>query len=127
MTEQSNMVRSVNTAGISGGLTRIVRTGRDLSFSDILQTQLERETGISFSGHAMDRLKERGITLGPEELNRLSGAVSRAEEKGAVDSLILLNDVAFIVSIKNHTVVTAMTGDSMKNHVFTNIDSALVS
>jgi flagellar operon protein len=125
--KQPNMVSSINSVSSGTGLTKIVRSGRDLSFPDILQTQLERETGISFSAHAMDRLNERGITLGTDELTRLSQAVSKAKEKGAVDSLILVDDVAFVVSIKNSTVVTAMTGDSMKNHVFTNINSAIIA
>ena len=82
---------------------------------------------MKFSAHAMDRLNERGITLEKEELGRLSGAVTKAEEKSVNDSLILINDMAFIVSIKNRTVVTAMTGDSIKDNVFTNIDSTVIA
>ena len=113
--------------GIKSGLTKITRAGRDLSFSEVLKTRLEQQAGVKFSAHAMDRLNERGITLDNTELQRLSDAVVRAEEKGVNDSLILINDKAFIVSIKNQTVVTAMAGDSLKNNVFTNIDSTLIA
>ena len=126
MVQYPNTIPQVNSVNAGPGLTKIVRTGRDLSFSDVLQVQLERETGISFSAHAMDRLNERNMVLGSDEITRLSKAVSKAEEKGAVDSLILLNDIAFIVSVKNRTVITAMTGNEMKNNVFTNIDSAVI-
>lgn len=108
-------------------LTKISRFGRDLSFSDVLKTQMEQVAGVKFSAHALDRLNERGISLENDELNRLSGAVSKAEEKGAIDSLILIDDKAFIVSIKNQMVVTAMTGDSIRNNVFTNIDSTVLA
>jgi flagellar operon protein len=111
----------------TNGMTKVNRTGRDLSFSDVLRSRLELETGIKFSAHAMERLNERGITLSDDELSRLSGAVSHAEEKGVNDSLILVNDKAFIVSIKNRTVVTAMTGECLKNNVFTNIDSTILT
>jgi len=40
---------------------------------------------------------------------------------------VLLRDVAFIVSVKNKTVVTAVDGESMKENVFTNIDSAVIA
>lgn len=117
----------VGRTGIESGLTKITRHSRDLSFSEVLKARLEQQAGVKFSAHAVDRLNERGITLGQNELQRLSDAFSRAEEKGVNDSLILINDRAFIVSIKNRTVITAMAGESIKNNVFTNIDSTLIA
>jgi flagellar operon protein len=46
--------------------------------------------------------------------------------KGAKQSLFMMNDVAMVVSIKNRTVITAVDHDSMKENVFTNIDSAAI-
>jgi flagellar operon protein len=40
--------------------------------------------------------------------------------------LMLINDTALIVNIKNRTVVTAMDEASMKNNLFTKIDSAVI-
>jgi flagellar operon protein len=37
-----------------------------------------------------------------------------------------VRDVAMVVSIKNRTVITAVDSDSMKDNVFTNIDSAAI-
>ncbi len=39
---------------------------------------------------------------------------------------MLMDDTALIVNIKNKTVITAMDFASMKDHVFTQIDSAVV-
>ncbi|MBT4483188.1 MAG: flagellar biosynthesis protein [Candidatus Latescibacteria bacterium] len=108
-------------------LTKINRTTKDLSFSEVLKSRLEREAGVKFSSHAMERLRERGIILNKDETDRLNGAISLAGEKGVSDSLILINSMAFIVSIKNQTVVTAITGDNMKDNVFTNIDSTVIA
>ncbi len=127
MDEILSQLGNVSRVEISNGLTRINRVSKDLSFSEVLKTRLEQDTGIKFSAHAVERLKEHGINLSSEEINRLSGAVSRAEEKNASDSLILIDDMAFIVSIKNQTVVTAMTSESIKNKVFTNIDSTVIA
>ena len=63
----------------------------------------------------------------PNELERLRGAVERAEEKGARDTLVLVEDKAFVVSVKNKTVITALSGAAIKEGVFTKIDSAVVS
>ena len=127
MPEMLSKLGSAELYGLKNGMTKVNRVGRDLSFSDILKTQLERDAGLKFSAHAINRLNERGISLEKDELARLSEAVSRAEGKGSNDSLILIDDKAFIVSIKNQTVVTAMAGDTIKENVFTNIDSTVLA
>lgn len=82
--------------------------------------------GVRFSNHAIDRMVSRGIRFSPEDLVRLNEAVNRAQAKGSKDSLILMNDSALIVSVKNKTVVTVMDKTSLKENVFTNIDSTIV-
>jgi flagellar operon protein len=91
------------------------------SFQDVLNDQL-----IKFSHHAEMRLQQRGIHLGEEQMAKIQNAVDKAAAKGARESLILIQDLALIVNIKNRTVVTAMDGSSMKDNVFTQIDSAVV-
>lgn len=120
-------VNGPRDTGLQNGLTKVNRFGHDLSFSEVLRSRLEEKAGVSFSAHTIERLRERGINLNGRQIERLSQAVDRAGEKGATDSLILMDDTAFIVSIKNRTVITAMTGDSIKEHVFTNIDSTVVA
>ena len=127
MAELLSRLGSSKVFGLEKGLTKVNRIVRDLSFSEVLKARLEQEAGVKFSAHAMDRLNERNIVLDNETLGRLSGAVSRAEEKGMKDSLIIVDDRAFIVSIQNRTVVTAMTGDSIRDNIFTNIDSTILA
>jgi len=38
----------------------------------------------------------------------------------------VMDNQAFIVSVTNRTVITALDGSSMKENVFTNIDSAVI-
>lgn len=94
------------------------------SFDAILQKELQE---VRFSKHAQDRLNERNIRLDQKDLVDLQHAIALAEKKGATDSLVLLRDLAFIVSVKNKTVVTAIHGENMKENVFTNIDSAVIA
>lgn len=101
-----------------------VQLPAERSFDAILQRELD---DVKFSKHAQERLNERNITLDKTDLSQLNSAISAAEKKGASDSLVLLRDMAFIVSVKNKTVVTAMQGDNLKSNVFTNIDSAVIA
>lgn len=92
------------------------------SFDSLLQEELNN---VKFSNHAMKRLEDRNIALNRDDLAALNNAVMEAEMKGSKDSLIMLNNNAFIVNIPNKTVVTALPigeGDD----VFTNIDSVVI-
>lgn len=92
-------------------------------FDQVLNREL---TEVKFSQHALERMNSRNIKLNEADLNKLNHAVEKAEQKGARESLILINDTALVVSVKNKTVITAMDGASMKENVFTNIDSAVI-
>lgn len=94
------------------------------AFQQILDQKLTTE--LKFSQHAQERLKARNIELGSEAMEQLQGAVSKARAKGARESLVLMGDLALVVSVKNSTVITAVDGDSMRDNVFTNIDSAVI-
>ena len=122
----------MKTIGLTGqvqaaDMHRVTRYGRDMTFIEVLKARLEQQAGVAFSAHALNRLNERGITLEQADLRRLSEAVARAEEKQAGESLILIDDKALIVSIRNRTVVTAMAGENVRNNVFTNIDSTVIA
>jgi flagellar operon protein len=95
------------------------------SFADILQEKIATPE-VKFSAHAVSRLLDRNISLSKTDLERIQTGVEKAAEKGANESLVLMEDLAFLVSVKNRTVITAMTGSSVKNNVFTNIDSAVI-
>ena len=97
------------------------------SFRDVLtQTGVTSGTGLKFSAHAIQRLQSRNITLSQDDVQKMNVMADKAAAKGAQQSLFMLHDVGMIVSIKNRTVITAVDSDSMRENVFTNIDSAAV-
>ncbi|WP_027414600.1 TIGR02530 family flagellar biosynthesis protein [Aneurinibacillus terranovensis] len=99
------------------------------AFDNVLTQKLaeqQQAASLSFSNHAMQRLQQRGISLNQEDIQKLMNAVDNARHKGARESLVLMNNVAYIVSVQNKTVITAIDSQSADNHVFTNIDSAVI-
>jgi flagellar operon protein len=68
-------------------------------------------------------MERRGIELGPAEIDRLRTAMDTLERKGSRNSLVMLEDLAFVVHVPTHTVVTAIAPDQSKESVFTQIDS----
>jgi flagellar operon protein len=81
---------------------------------------------LKFSNHAVERMQSRGISYSPQDLTRLGEAIQKAAAKGSKDTLILMDQSALIVSVKNNTVVTVMDKNALKENVFTNIDSTIV-
>ncbi|HHU76077.1 MAG TPA: hypothetical protein GXZ24_04180 [Firmicutes bacterium] len=81
---------------------------------------------LSFSAHARQRLESRSISFDNEELGKLGRAVDKAAAKGCRSSLLIYRDMALVAGVPTRTIITALDGKSMKEHVFTNIDSALI-
>ena len=113
------------TAGTTNDAARKTTAGQ-LSFNQVLEQQLGSAGELKFSAHAQERLQSRNISLSSEDLVRLKQGVAQAAAKGSKESLLLKDDVAFVVSVKNQTVITAVDAASMKGNVFTNIDSAVI-
>lgn len=90
------------------------------SFENVLQDKLK------VSGHAATRIESRGIQLGPSEWERVLNGVDKAAAKGSKESLVMVDNVALVVSVKNRTVITAVDQQNIKDNVFTNIDSAVI-
>jgi len=95
------------------------------SFKDILGEKMNGMGKLSFSKHAQKRINSRSIPVSKVEIDKLNSGVEKARNKGARDSLVMVNKVAYIVSEENNTVVTAVDEESMEDNVFTNIDSAV--
>ena len=99
-----------------------------LSFRDILTREaLHGADELKFSKHATVRLADRNIALTEQQLERLSEGTQKASEKGIKDSLVIVDQLAFIVNVPNHTVVTAMDQLEARENVFTNIDGAVIA
>ena len=103
-----------------------VSDDKNVSFIDILNNQQDSsKTGtLKFSKHANERLASRNIDLSNAQLERLETGARKAQEKGINDSLVMVDNIAFIVSVKNNTVVTAVNDSDDK--IFTNIDGAVI-
>ena len=84
-------------------------------------------TPPTFSRHALERVSKRGIELGQATLQRLAGGVSRAASKGSRAAVVFVDNTAFVVSVPNNTVLTAVGSEHLREHVFTNIDSAVIA
>jgi flagellar operon protein len=97
------------------------------AFREVFGTQLAQAGDVRFSGHALERLQRRGIVVDNTTLARLNDGVARAASKGARESLVLVDGTAFVVSVTNRTVITAVDREHMREHVFTNIDSAVIA
>jgi len=93
-------------------------------FAEILENRIR---SVRFSRHAQERMASRGIRLSGDEMARLDQAVSTVEAKGGRESLVMLDDKALVVSVKNQTVVTVVDRESLQGNVFTNIDSAIIA
>lgn len=118
---------TVSRVDAPAGIARHAATARCApgeSFQEALRSALGRGQGLKLSAHAQQRLDARGIRLDEEQIRRLGDAVARAESKAGLRSLVLLDDLAFIVSVPSRTVTTAM--DEPREGVFTNIDSAVI-
>lgn len=96
---------------------------KEQGFSEVLKDQIQQ---VKFSNHAAQRMNYRNIKLNATQNLRLEAAVTKAADKGLKDSLILLDNNAFIVNIPNKTVVTVVDKNSLTENVFTNIDGAVI-
>ncbi|MGE0002334.1 MAG: TIGR02530 family flagellar biosynthesis protein [Fimbriimonadaceae bacterium] len=114
---------------------------RNVQIDALLQNRVERpvqpavgEPGfegiladkLKVSGHAQTRLKSRQIELDGDAWNRVLDGVERAAQKGAKESLVMVDDIALVVSVRNRTVITAVEKERLRENVFTNIDSAVI-
>jgi flagellar operon protein len=80
---------------------------------------------VRFSNHAQKRLQTRDIQLSPENVTRLSDAIDKAEKRGGKSSLVVVDDMAFVVNVRERLVVTAMDTNHRGEGVFTQIDSVV--
>ena len=106
--------------------SKVHEGGEAGSFAEQLQQKIGSKE-VEFSSHAIRRLESRQIDVSENDrIERLNRGVELAAEKGSEESLILVDSTAFIVSVKNNTVITTVSADDLKGNVFTNIDSAVI-
>lgn len=114
---QDLITQRIGGSGTSHSAGKVAEKG---AFDAVLQDRLK------VSGHAATRLQSRNIELDTQQWQRVLDGVQKAADKGARESLVMIDDVALIVSVKNRTVITAVDQAGLKDQVFTNIDSAVI-
>ena len=99
------------------------------SFAAALQEKLteKQQSGVEFSRHAIQRLEQRSIDLSAgDTLERLNRGVEIAADKGSNETLVLVDQTAFVVSVKNNKVITTLSNEDLRGNIFTNIDSTVI-
>lgn len=109
--------------------TKVKRVNNN--FQNLLEKKINNKCfsnrdSFTISKHAAERLRLRDIKLNEEDMNKINKAINEAELRGSKEGIILLKDTALVTSIKNRTIITAMTKDESKGNVFTNIDSVVI-
>lgn len=97
-----------------------------LEFEQTLQAKISQNSTIQFSKHALARVATREVDLSIENIERLNYGADLARSKGLKSSLILIDDIAFVVNLSDNKVITALQEEGLKNNVFTNIDGAVI-
>ncbi len=100
------------------------------SFAAALQEKLAEKQqigGVEFSKHAIQRLEQRSIDISAgDTLERLNRGVEIAADKGSNETLVLVDQTAFVVSVKNNKVITTLSNEDLRGNIFTNIDSTVI-
>lgn len=124
---QSNKIGgSTSTTGMnSSGVGTKVPVQQGPSFQDVLG-RMQQGQEVKFSKHASQRLQARDIALSADDIQKIDGALKKAESKGIKDALILMQDKVFIANVKSRTIITASTEADLKDNVFSQIDGAVI-
>ena len=93
-------------------------------FQKILESSIKEKDQVKISNHAQKRLLERDIKLQQTDMNLINKAMDDLKEKGAKESLMIYKDMAFIASVDNRTIITAMQNQEVD--IVTNIDSTII-
>lgn len=120
-----NGIQRINGGRQPGNLQKPAADIRG-GFESVLQETIGKSQELKFSKHAEIRLQARNINLTEGQKDRMKDAVSKAESKGVRDSLVLMDNLAFVVNVRNRTVITAVNSSELKENVFTNIDGAVI-
>ncbi|MCT4618616.1 MAG: flagellar protein [Marinisporobacter sp.] len=94
------------------------------SFAQVLDHLAKKD--VKFSKHAKERLQARNIDINHQDIKKIDEALNKASQKGIKETLILMNNKAFVASVKSKTIITVATEEQLKENVFTNIDGAVI-
>ena len=96
------------------------KSGRD--FAGVFKQELNN---LVFSKHAINKIEHRGIDINEKTLEKINSAMDKLQSKGSRDSLVFIEDVAYVVNPNSKVIITAVDKENLKENVFTGIDSAI--
>ncbi len=106
------------------GSKESLKHSSNYSFKSYLDNEIRKNNGYRVSTHAEERIK--ALALSDADLNKLNEGLNMAEKKGSKNTVILYKDVAFIASVENRTLITAVNRERAKDNIYTNIDSLVI-
>jgi len=96
-------------------------------FNKLVQELNQQQAeGLKVSSHAQERIRTRNIEMTQQRMDTLGEVADEAGKKGAKNTLAMFDTDAFILSVKDKTIVTAMKEEEMESRFFTNIDSVYI-
>lgn len=102
------------------------KNGGGRPFEAVLSETMYQKSDVRFSAHAIRRLESRGIHFNGDDLSRLEGAMDKLSRKGARESVVFMDEMAFVVNPESRTVITAVPRFEQNDGMFTQIDSVIV-
>ena len=120
--------QDVNASYDAPSFTEIL--SRQKSIDEIVSDRTDVKKAVTeqirFTKHADARLAQRDIRLTDEQMTRLEEGTKKASDKGIKESLVLVDDLAFIVNTDKKMVITAIDQNSSEDNIYTNIDGAVI-
>ena len=118
----------VNLIEIAGNrpLSENQKKSGQTSFTEMFSVELAQAHNLSFSQHAQQRLHSRHVALSAETVTKLADGVDRAQMKGSRETLVLTDEAAFVVNVRDRNVITVFDRDNLREGVVTSIDSAVI-
>ena len=95
----------------------------NVSFKEILDEKIFKDNSISFSDRASKILNEINGHLTTDQMNRLESGLGKLKKKGVVSGILLMDSTAFILNVKNQTVMTTIGQNRIQENVFSNFDA----
>ncbi len=94
------------------------------SFKSYFTKELNKVKDYKISAHAQERIEALNLKEG--DLKKIGDGIEMARNKGSKNTLIYYKDVAFIASVENSTLITAIEKERARENIVTNIDSMVM-
>ena len=95
------------------------------SFTEILSRQKSIDELVSERTDVKKAVTGQ-IRFTDDQMTRLEEGTKKASDKGIKESLVLVDDLAFIVNTDKKMVITAIDQNSSEDNIYTNIDGAVI-